>query len=88
MDEIEEIEKNYIDSISAVLSLEELETVRVKGLGKKGEITSLMKSIGSMSEEDRRSKAPKLNHLKSLIIQELDKKLRIVGKPDGGWHLR
>ena len=80
MDDIEEIEKNYIDSISAVLSLEELETVRVKGLGKKGEITSLMKSIGSMSEEDRRTKAPKLNHLKSKIILELDKKRILINE--------
>ena len=50
MVDIDEIEKNYLDSISAVLSLEELEKVRVRGLGKKGEITTLMKSIGSMSE--------------------------------------
>ena len=55
MDDIEEIEKNYIDSISAVLSLEELETVRVKGLGKKGEITSLMKSIPEFKPEQSKS---------------------------------
>ena len=78
MVDIDEIEKNYLDSISAVLSLEELEKVRVRGLGKKGEITTLMKSIGSMSEDERRIKAPKLNYLKSKVIEELDKKKTLI----------
>ena len=78
MVDIDEIEKNYLGSISAVLSLEELEKVRVRGLGKKGEITTLMKSIGSMSEDERRIKAPKLNYLKSKVIEELDKKKTLI----------
>ena len=78
MVDIDEIEKNYLESISAVLSLEELEKVRVRGLGKKGEITTLMKSIGSMSEDERRIKAPKLNYLKSKVIEELDKKKTLI----------
>ena len=78
MDDIDEIEKKYLDAISSVSSLDDLDGIRIKGLGKKGEVTSLMKSIGSMDEIERRAKAPKLNSLKSKIIEELEKKKVLI----------
>ena len=78
MDDIDKIEKKYLDAISSVSSLDDLDGIRVKGLGKKGEVTSLMKSIGSMDEIERRAKAPKLNSLKSKIIEELEKKKGLI----------
>ncbi len=78
MDDIDEIEKSYLASISAASSLGDLEKIRVKGLGKKGQVTSLMKSIGSMEETERRVRAPKLNFLKSRLIKEIEKKKTLI----------
>ncbi len=78
MDDINEIENSYRNAISSAASLGDLEKIRVKGLGKKGELTELMKSIGSMEEAERRSKAPKLNALKSRIIGEIEKKKELI----------
>ena len=41
MDDIDEIEKSYLASISAASSLDDLEKIRVKGLGKKVKLPAL-----------------------------------------------
>ena len=50
-----------LDKIAAAGSLQELESVRVAALGKQGEITALLKSLGAMDPETRASEAPKIH---------------------------
>ena len=50
-----------LDKIAAAGSLQELESVRVAALGKQGEITALLKSLGAMDPEARASEAPKIH---------------------------
>jgi phenylalanyl-tRNA synthetase alpha chain len=50
-----------LDRIAAAGSLTELESVRVAALGKSGEITALLKSLGAMDAETRNSEAPKIH---------------------------
>ena len=78
MDDLDKIKQNYLNSISTASSLDDLEQIRIKGLGKKGEVTSLMKAIGSMEESERKVKAPKLNFLKTEIIEEIEKKKLLI----------
>ncbi|MEE1047512.1 MAG: phenylalanine--tRNA ligase subunit alpha, partial [Clostridia bacterium] len=40
-------------ALSSAASLETLEELRVKYLGKKGELTAVMKGMGSLSPEER-----------------------------------
>lgn len=40
-------------SIAAAESLKELDDLRVKFLGKKGELTALLKGLGKLSKEER-----------------------------------
>ncbi|MGH6876393.1 MAG: phenylalanine--tRNA ligase subunit alpha, partial [Rhizomicrobium sp.] len=44
-----------------------LEDVRVTALGKKGAITELLKSLGTMSPDERKDKGPQLNGLRDRI---------------------
>ena len=62
---------NKIDTIS---SLAELEELRVHYLGKKGLLTSEMKSLSSLSIEEKKEKGQKLNLIKSFLENELLKK--------------
>ena len=49
---------NFLDTIKAAESVEELEQARVGLLGKKGEVTRLLRSLGHMNDEERKLKSP------------------------------
>src|SRR5574338_1479450 len=52
---------DLIDQIAAAPDLQALEAVRVRLLGKQGEITARLKSLGSMAPETRAAEAPKIH---------------------------
>ena len=80
MSEIKKTEEIFLKLISSTKNLEELEVVRIRALGKKGEVSNLMKSIGSMEETERKIKAPLLNALKDKIIENLETKKNIINE--------
>ena len=66
---------NKIDKISSLVELEEL---RVYYLGKKGLLTSEMKSLSLLSVEEKKESGQKLNILKNFLENELSKKKNII----------
>ena len=80
MSEIKKTEDIFLKLISSSKSLEELESIRIRALGKKGEVSNLMKSIGLMEEKERKIKAPLLNALKDKIIENLEKKKNLINE--------
>lgn len=64
---IKDIKAKALPAIDKAESLPVLEELRVSILGKKGEITELMKSLGSMQPEERKSFGQELNILKEEI---------------------
>jgi phenylalanyl-tRNA synthetase alpha chain len=48
-----------------------LEAIRVEALGKQGAISGLMKTLGSMSPEERQQMGPKLNGLKDRVTEAI-----------------
>ena len=67
LNEIYEVEKKFDDEIKTVSSLEELETVRVKYLGKKGYITDIMSKFREVPVEQKKEFGQKVNALKGKI---------------------
>lgn len=61
-------------AIAHSASMEELEQVRVRLLGKKGEITALLKSLGGMDPEARRVAGAGINDAKSALVAALDER--------------
>jgi phenylalanyl-tRNA synthetase alpha chain len=53
-----------LDRIAAASDLQELDSVRVALLGKSGEITAKLKSLGTMDAETRAAEAPKIHALR------------------------
>jgi len=53
-----------LERIAASASLAEVEALRVAALGKTGEITALLKSLGPMSPEERAVEGPKIHALR------------------------
>ncbi len=60
--------------ISQSASIEQLEQIRVRLLGKKGEITSLLKSLGGMDPDARRTAGAKINEAKDRLIAAIEDK--------------
>ena len=57
----------------------DLEEIRIKYLGKKGELTALLRQMGSLSAEERPVIGQLANEVRSSIEAELDK-LRAAAK--------
>jgi phenylalanyl-tRNA synthetase alpha chain len=59
--------ETMLDRIAAADSLSSLDAVRVAALGKQGEITALLKSLGKMDAETRAAEAPKIHALREQV---------------------
>ncbi|MEN3793981.1 phenylalanine--tRNA ligase subunit alpha [Fulvimarina sp. MAC3] len=61
------LETDLIAAIEAAEDETALETIRIAELGKKGRISEMMKSLGKMSPEERKSEGPRLNGLRDRV---------------------
>lgn len=59
--------QNWEQEISQCDSLKTLEDVRVRLLGKSGEITQMLKTLGTLDPDQRREKGAEINRLKDAI---------------------
>ena len=64
MDAITGLRDKYLTAIAAADGETALEEVRVAALGKKGEVSGLMRALGGMGPEERQTAGPALNALK------------------------
>ncbi|VAV98250.1 Phenylalanyl-tRNA synthetase alpha chain [hydrothermal vent metagenome] len=65
MQNLQEIQTRIETAIKSAADLAALDAVRVAALGKKGEVSLLMRTLGSMTPEQRQEFGPKLNALKT-----------------------
>ena len=71
MTDISALKTELTSEIQAANDLKALDDVRVTVLGKKGRITGLMKTLGQMSPEERKTKGQALNVLKDEIAETI-----------------
>ena len=92
-----ELHENLLNQFQAemekVKTTADVEALRVKYLGKKGEVTELLKGLGKLSIEERKATGAAINQIKTsiqssidesmkkLALKELDEKLQ-AEKPD------
>lgn len=68
---MQELRENAVKSITGADSIEALETLRVKYLGKKGELTAILKQMGKLSADER----PIMGQLANQLRAELEKNI-------------
>ena len=78
MADLQAIKARALDSIEAVLSLDELESLRVYYLGKKGELTALLKGLGSLPVDQRPKAGEDINLAKREIAEFLNEKRLVL----------
>ena len=72
MSDLDTLRQSYLSRISGAPDPEALEQVRLAALGKKGEISGMMKELGRMTPEERQTTGAALNRLRD----EVDTALR------------
>lgn len=77
-DKLTSLEKNSLERIQNADSIKELEEIRVSVLGKKGELTLILRQMGSLSAEERPIMGQLANEIRSKIETELEKAKKIL----------
>ena len=78
MSDLAELERDLLTSIASAQDEAALETVRVKALGKKGSVSELLKTLGSMTPDERREKGPLINSLRERAQTALNERKRAL----------
>jgi phenylalanyl-tRNA synthetase alpha chain len=71
-DSIQELEARSLERIAAAATAEELETVRVDALGRKGALAAFSKEMGKLSPEDKKRAGMLLNACKQKLEASLE----------------
>jgi phenylalanyl-tRNA synthetase alpha chain len=75
MTEIAKLQSDTLAAIAAAETLDTLDGVRVAALGKQGNISALLKTMGAMSPDERQVQGPIINGLRETVTAALaDKK--------------
>ena len=79
MTDIPSLQSDILAQVSAAGDEAALEAVRVAALGKKGSISELMKTLGAMSPEDRKTQGPLLNGLRDAVTDAIAARKAALG---------
>ncbi len=71
MPDLKVLEDELLAAIAAAKNDAALETVRVGALGKKGSISELLKTLGTMTPEERKRQGPRINGLRDRVSEAI-----------------
>ena len=72
-EKLEQILVKALDEISAADTKDSLEAARVKDLGKKGELTAILRGMGQLSAEERPIIGQAANEVRAKIEEAIEK---------------
>ncbi len=67
MSDIDQLQQSVLNDIAAASDEAALESVRVAALGKSGSVSALLKTLGSMTPDERKARGPAINGLKDAV---------------------
>ena len=65
-------------SLAVVTEIAQLEALKVEYLGKKGSVTALMKNMGALSPEEKKSFGKEVNELKDYATEAISQKFEAL----------
>jgi phenylalanyl-tRNA synthetase alpha chain len=68
---LHELETRLLAEVAGALDEAGLESLRVAALGKKGSVSELLKTLGSMTPDERREKGPLINGLRDTVTNAI-----------------
>lgn len=76
MENLDQLKDELLECVNNASNLNELEETRVEALGKKGKLTQLMKGLGQMDPDQRKTMGQELNQVKQVVSDALDQQKR------------
>jgi phenylalanyl-tRNA synthetase alpha chain len=80
--DLQNISAAAADEIGNIRNSKELEALRIKYLGKKGELTAILKGMGALSNEERPKIGKTANEVREKIENSLKNKLKEISKSE------
>jgi phenylalanyl-tRNA synthetase alpha chain len=77
-EQLEAIRKNALEAIDATRAGTDLEALRVKYLGKKGELTAVLKQMGSLSAELRPVMGQRANEVRAALEEAIERQSAVL----------
>ena len=77
-EKLKSIEEKALEVISKATTSDALEELRIKYLGKKGELTTILRSMGSLSKEERPVMGKLVNDVKKKVEAKLDEAVKAI----------
>ena len=77
-EQLEQIRAEAEAAMENAASLQELDAVRVKYLGKKGELTAVLKTMGKLSPEERPKVGQMANEVREVITAGIDRRNELL----------
>ena len=71
---LEYIKENFLKKIDIIENNQKLQELKVEFLGKKSEISELLKNMGSLSIDDKKIMGPKINEVRNFITEQIKNK--------------
>lgn len=78
--QLEEVKEKALEALSHADILDSLEQVRVRFLGKKGEVTAILSQMGKLSPEERPVIGQKANEVRGLIEKKIAERKEALSK--------
>ena len=72
LEKLAHLREEVLEKLDKVGNLEELNELRVKILGKKGEFTAIMKEMGNIAAEKRAEFGKTTNEIKNVLLAKFD----------------
>ena len=71
MSDFAKLEQEILDSVASAKDEAALEAVRVAALGKSGTVSALLKTLGSMTPDERKVNGPAINGIKERVTSAI-----------------
>ncbi|MGE5557769.1 MAG: phenylalanine--tRNA ligase subunit alpha [Bacillota bacterium] len=81
-DKLKALEEQALKEISGAASMQNLENIRLKFLGKKGEITQILRGMGALPEAERPAAGNFANRVRDNIGEALDKRAKNLAESE------
>ncbi|MCI6797021.1 MAG: phenylalanine--tRNA ligase subunit alpha, partial [Succinatimonas sp.] len=82
MDKLEEAKVNGIKAAETASDLQELDTVRVDYLGKKGLFSEFMRELGKLSKEERPARGAVINEAKQAVVTAVEARREAIERAE------